>query len=272
MPSRVMHPEWRASQAGTKYPFADSATLTNSAGRFIAEDAFLDLSIYAIGGQERMFLSRVIVTSSLITVYFGDAADKQRCNGRFNLASPPDNVELLDRYNRPAGLIVSRGELLAQLQALGLGTHDFLVTATEICASCVMPTPEQGVRGFILDDGTVLSGDVWMVGGAGVVLTHEQITRSDACGDTVTEQAVRVDVVGDPLFRRLLCGSADLFSTPRILTELRILHNCELVTTLTPDDQGNIRILVGGNLAADTTLRARTTTEGLQLEKVGSNA
>lgn len=269
MPSRVMHPEWRDANAGTKYPFAETATLTNGLGRFVAEDAFLDVSIFAIGARERTYLSRVVVTSELITVYFGDSADKYRAVGEFDLADPPTTVALEDAYGRPAGLIVSRSELLAQLQALGLGTHDFLVDQTELVASCVAPTPEVGVRGFLLDDGTVVAGDAWLVGAEGVVLSADTVVRDRGCEGEVTEQVIRVDVVGDPLFRRLLCGAADLFVTPRVLQELRVLQNCELVATLTPDARGNIQLIIGGNLASDTTLRVRPASQGLQLEKVG---
>lgn len=260
--ARVMHPEWRDAGRDTNYPFADSATLTNSSGRFLAEDTFLDLSLYAIGLQERAFLTRINVESDTITIYFGDAADKFRCSGSFSLVDPPANVALADAYGRPAGLIVSRSELLAQLQSLGLGTHDFTVAATEICATCVIPTPERGVRGFLLEDGTVVSGDVWLVGDDGIVLSHERTAEN--------EETIRVDVVGDPLFRRLLCGAADLFSTPRVLTQLRVLQNCRLVAVLTPDARGDIQLIVGNHLASDTTLRIRPTSQGLKLEQAGA--
>lgn len=269
MALRTIYPEWRAANQKTKYPFAETATLTNAGGGFIAEDVFLDLALYPIGGQERMFLSKVVIDSETITVYFGDSGNKARCSGSFDLAEPASTLALADKYGRPAGVIVSQPELLAQLQALGLGTHEFGVTATEICATCIMPTPEIGVRGFLLEDGTVVAGKAWLVGEDGVVLTKGEVTTDDACGSPVTETVIRVDVVGDPLYRRRLCDPIELFVTPRFLTKLRVMVDCELLGEITPDEHGNIHILQGSSLASDTVLRIRPNDQGLKIEMVG---
>ncbi len=272
MPEPFYYPEWRAEQRRTKYPFADTATLTNGAGAFVADDAILDISLYPIGGRERMFLSRVLVEAAEITLYFGDAGDKLRCSGTFSLTDPPTVVALTDGFGRPAGLLVSESALLAQFQALGLGTHDFSVTATELCAVCVLPTPEPGVRGFLLDDGTIVAGDAWLVGGDGVVLTRTLAATEDDCGNRVVSQVLLVDIVGDPLFRQRLCDPTTVFAAPRLLKQLRILKDCDHVATLTPDDHGNISLRVGSNLASDTTLRIRPTEQGLRLETAEEGA
>ncbi len=266
----AFHPEWYDQNQKARYPFADSATLSNASGGFIADDVFLDLALYPIGGQERTFLSRVIVASEEITVFFGDTLNRFRCSGSFSPAELPDTVEIVDVFGRPAGLIVSRGELLAQLEALGLGAHDFTSIATEICAACVTPTPEIGVRGFLLDDGSVVSGAAWLVGGDGVVITYEPASLGDDCGDGYEETVISVNAVGDPLYRRTLCDPIELFTTPRVLTKLRIMNNCEYVATITPDARGDVKILAGHNLASDTILRIRPVPGGMRIEMARS--
>lgn len=245
---RVLFPEWRAENEPTKYPFADRATLRTAGGLAVGPDTFLDAALYPVGGGAGQYLSRVVVAPRRVAVVVGDPRAPALASSEFDPLAPPDLLELTDPLGRPAGVLVSEAARLAAFQAWPAGTHAFAPAATEFCASCVTPVPAAGVRGFATPDGELFTGDVWLVGEDGVVLS------ADAGG------AVRLDVVGDPLFRRRLCQPVELFSTPRFV---------RTVNGMRPDAAGDFKITVDPALAADTVLRVYRAGDGLTVEAVG---
>lgn len=260
---RLINREWRAQNDSTRYPFSSAAELTSRDGRVLIEGTFLDAFLYPVGGREGMYLSRVTLTHQQVTVWVGDADTETRCSGTFDLIRPDGLVRLIDALGRPAGVLVSEPARLGIFQSWGVGDHTFARAASEFCCSCCVPTPEVGLRGLRLPDGTVVTGEVWLVGDDGVVLRTEQEVVG---GRAVT--VVRVDVVGDPLFRRRLCEPDDLFITPSFVKTLRIRHaggefDCA------PDEYGNVRIAENGSTGVATVLRVRATADGLTISMAG---
>ena len=90
-------------------------------------------------------------------------------------------------------MLISATDRLSAFQTLGIGTHVFERAHTEFAATVCVPVPEIGINGFILDDGTLLTGDVWLIGTDGVVIRKTTITREVTCGSTTTYDAIRVD-------------------------------------------------------------------------------
>jgi hypothetical protein len=223
---RVKHPEWRDSHEPTKFPFSQSATLTNEAGDLIFEGTFLDASFYVIGGGAELYLSKVNVTGEEVTIYIGDAEIAELASSTFDRASPPDELRFVDQYERPAGLIVSESIRLSIFSAWAVGDHEFTTEQTAFVARCCHAVPLVGLRGFELDDGSVVSDDVWLVGDDGVILTCTTEAEQTVCGEATEDvTVVRVDIVGDPLFRRRLCSQPSFFETP---------HFLETITFCTP--------------------------------------
>jgi len=268
--TRRLHPEWRDVNEPIPYPFVDVATLRNAEGKFIPEGTFLDASLYPIGGGVRLRLSSVTVSHEEITLYIGDQINSQIAYGRFSLLEPPAELRLLDFWGRPAGVLVSTASKLSIFQAWGIGTHVFAVEATEFVTDVCIPTPEVGLRGFVLADGSVFTGDIWLIGDDGIVLSVEENTTVDASGTcqaaAIPETVIRVDVVGDPLFRRRIC--AGVFATPKFLKTITAVRNGNSFVC-GPDEFGDFKITVGTQDAEDTILRVRATKEGLIIEAVG---
>ncbi len=184
-----------------------------------------------------------------MTLAVGDGTAATLATTAFDPLAPQELLELTDQYGRPAGVLVSDVTRLAVFQTWPLGAHRFQPAATEFCASCVIPMPQVGVQGFLTDDGTLFTGDVWIVGEDGVVVRQD--------GDGV----VRFDVVGDPLFRRRLCQPVQLFATPRFI---------KTVNGMKPDERGDFKITVGRALAGDTVLRVYPDDKGgITIEAVG---
>jgi len=269
MPERVLYPQWRKQNETTKYPFGDDSTLINDAGFAVIEGTFLDAALYPIGGGVGLYISSVTVDHQSVTVIIGDLDNPAIASATFPLINPPNLVSLVDGFGRPAGVLVSETARLGIFQSWSIGTQEFLATETGFAATVCFPTPETGVRGFQLPDGTVMTGDVWIVGEDGVVLTEETVALPPVCGVTGSARVIRVDIVGDPLFRRRLCTPHSLFKTPRFIQKVRVVaKNTQFICG--PDANGELKMTVINDLAPDTVLRVRAVDGGMIIEAVGS--
>ncbi len=264
MPERIQFPEWPDANATTNYPFSAVATMTNGK-RTLAQGVFLDAALWPVGAVGALYLSRVVVGQTSITVYVGDDATPELAHGTFDFPVTQSALQLVDAYGRPAGTLASDANRLAVLAGWGTGDYSFAADQTEFVASTCFPQPASAVRGVLLDDGTLLDGEVWLVGDDGVALRHEQVTRPDG----VTQDVIRVDVVGDPLFRRRLCFPLDLFATPRFLRELVITDGRQYLS-LSPDAAGGVKMTANNDLAQDTVLRIRSAGTEIVIEAVGN--
>jgi hypothetical protein len=230
---RITYPDWRNENQASNYPFADTATLMSRDKLVLPVDMLVDASIFPIGGGARLYISSIVVGNRAVTIWIGDATNAQRASCVFDPLAPPGMLALADSYGRPAGMFVADPLQLAAAQSWSAGTHTFDLGATEFVASCTISTPEAGVRGLAAAQGILLTGDVWLVGEDGVVLTEE-------------EGNIRVDVVGDPLFARQQCASLNLFNTPRVL---------KTINNILPGPDGSFQFAVAAASAADTVLR-----------------
>jgi hypothetical protein len=142
---------------------------------------------------------------------------------------------------------------------------------TGFSAHVCLPVQENYFLGFLLDDGSLITGDIWLVGDDGIVLTHETVEApQDDCqvslGLDPTEQRIRVDVVGDPLFRQRLCASGTV--TPKFLKQLTLTSGDNTIV-LSPDAQGRIG-LTAGRLGGESTVLRITHRDGaLRIDTVG---
>jgi hypothetical protein len=256
--SRILFPQFRDEQADSKYPFADYATLTTSDGTLqIEKNAFIDGSFYLIGAGERLYLSSIAITELDVTLTVTSVSGTFSATARYDWRTPPENgvLNFVDNRDRPAGMIVAVLENLRQFRGWGLGTYTFAVTATEFAAGIVIPAKEPGVRAVKTSDGAFLTGDLWLVGDAGVVL---RATPGDV-------NVIRVDVVGVPLFKRYNCADAQSVFPPR--RYIKTINNCP------PDVYGNFTITATDkNLPAgrdDTVLRVYPELSGIVFEAIG---
>jgi hypothetical protein len=255
MPLDVLGTAWRQANQATRYPFLETASLTAADGSVLLEGVVLDAALYPVGGQAGLYLSQVVVAAGTVTVWIGQPGTAQLASGSFDPTRPPDLLALADGAGRPAGVLVSSRGQLGLLQSWGPGTHTFAPGATAFVGSVCVPTPEVGVRGLVLDDGSVFSGNVWIVGGAGVVV-----------GPGQGLQEVRIDVVGDPLYALALCGGAP---PPAFVAGIQVVSDSGTFT-LVPDDQGQVRLMAADADASDGVLRVTTGAAGLQIGAVGA--
>jgi len=257
MPNQIRHPEWRPSLEDTNYPFSPVVSLKNSAGTVIPGNSFLDAHFYPIGGTTGIYLSKFSVSHTEITFHIGDDSSSDIASGSVPTNTEiPSYVRLTDVYGRPAGIIVSEPQRLAAFGSFGVGDHEFTQGQTEFVATVCMPTPDIGLRGVVLPDGNVKSGQLWLVGEDGVVLRNSVTEIPGASIPTI-----RVDIVGDPLFRRRLCQPRQLFTTPKFVEKIEV-KNGDQTWACTPDTNGRLFIQGNDSLAAKAALRVRTASDG----------
>lgn len=262
--TRITHQDWRTQQRQAKYPFADYATLRYDDDRFIDKSIFLDATIYPIGGQERMRLSKIVVSGKTVELHVGMDGYASLCSGSFEIPEPGEVIKLSDDYGRPAGVFVVDPVGVQGLHSWGEGEYEFSDSQTALVASVCVPMPEFGVRGFILESGDIFTGDVWLVGENGVVLR----TEADPAGQ---ETIIRVDVVGDPLFKRALCDKeADSPLGPVALFKNKTF--LKTINNLPPDEYGDFKITGGSNIALDSILRVYPVPGGVKFEFVGEKS
>lgn len=261
------HPEWRDQNGTSKYPFSDRATLTNDNDVFLPETVLLDAALYPIGATARLYLSSVSVDAENATLTVGDELQTVVASVTFDLTQPPDLLKLVDNFGRPAGVFVSEATRLSTFQGWE-GVNEFTIAQTEFVARVCMPVPAIGFRGFVLDDGSVFTDDIWLVGDGGVVLRREAVAVPSPgyTDESVVREVIRVDIVGDPLFRRRLCGS--LFVTPRFLKTITVRNGCEEIVC-GPDSAGDFKLTAGTQDAEDSVLRIRSVDGRLFFEAVG---
>jgi hypothetical protein len=235
---RIFVPEWQDDLKDSRYPFTDSSSLESPEGVSIDKDMFVDAVLYPIGYSAPIYLRTIAAEARLVTFTISDATNTMVVTGAVDPFGTDDDIVLTDNYGRPAGLLVCGPDNIARLQAWPLGTYNFDSNA-EFVASVVIPMPESHLSGFILPDGTMMTGDVWFVGENGVVVRYD----SD-------DDAIRFDMVGDPLFKRALCSNPEaanpLFITPNFL---------RTINGLRPDEHGNFFLTVNNKLAGDSILR-----------------
>lgn len=246
--TEIYFPPFRKEQAQGRYPFADGALLTTDTGFTVRDEIFLDAVLYPLGMTSRVSLQAVVVTYSLITLQIGSLEAGLLCSGEFDPAEPPEVIALTDANGRSAGVLVADPDFLLELTVWAVGTHTFAAGAAEFVATVCLPRPDVGVRALGAVDADLLVDDVWLVGDDGVVLTE-------------VDGNIRIDIVGDPLFRRRLCTPAELFVTPLML---------QSINHIGPDEFGNWSFILGDHLAADSALRIFVQNGELHFEVIGS--
>lgn len=251
--SRILFPQFRDEQSSSKYPFADSATLLSDNGIKIDNDLFTDASFFGVGVNERVYISSIVVTAQTVTITVGDAANSTRMTGSYSVFNPPETgvIAFTDLYGRPAGtLLIGKNECdRIKFSTWPIGQHSFKITATEFVSTVVIPAKEPGVRAITPEPQQLQTGDVWLVGNNGVVVRAED------------DRTIRVDIIGAPLFKRLICEPQTTFVAKPVL---RTINGCG------PDSYGNFIITATNKTVNHPTTRIYPNNDTLTIATIGS--
>ncbi|NDD52797.1 hypothetical protein EBZ39_02785 [bacterium] len=239
---RILFPEFRDEQADSRYPFADSATLIDSSGIIVlSRDLFIDASFFPVDAGARLYLSKISVAAGVVTIFVGDANTAGLISTTYSdISVPPTGVlTFADAYARPAGMLLAETIKLEELATLADGDYTFNRAATEFVSTVVAPAKTPGVRGLLAPTGELLYGDVWFVGDAGIVVRAE------------SDQVIRFDVTGVPLFKRFVCEPLSSFPAKNYL---KTINGCG------PDKYGNFTITATGHAVSERTNNTKNDT------------
>lgn len=195
-------PEWRDETASSRYPFDDTAALrsTSSPAVVVADGLLLDACLYPSFADVGLY--RVLVAADrTITLVFAPATA-----GATAEAELTPGQTLADVYEGGvvAGVLVLADDWEQAVSAWPAGEHRFDQRRNRLVPAVVKAGPEFGVEG-VTDGSLTAGGELWIIADDGVVV------RPDG------DDRVRVDVVGDPLFRRRRCNPDEAFVTPRFV-------------------------------------------------------
>lgn len=228
--TRVFVRPWRNDAAASSFPFVSTLEASADTGFPFPVAAVLDASFYAVPG--RLLLTQIdVAEDGVATIWVGTEDEPKLASAEVAPADTNEQIAFRTEHGRDYGILVVDPTPLQTITAWTSGSHGF-AEQLEFVVSTIFPA-STGIEGFLLDDGTLLTDDVWLVGEDGVVV------RS-------INGLLRVDVVGDPIFRRALCEESGLFVTPRFV---------KTISGISPDDYNGFTITPGLDLAADTILR-----------------
>jgi hypothetical protein len=250
--TEIVFPEWRNQSEHTNYPFSDRATMVSSGGVRIPKNLFDDARFYPIGAIAGVYLKRVTIQGNIVTMTIADP-ERELATGSFDYTNPGNDVVFRDGLARAAGVLVSTTRKLLLVPASFPSEVTFTQDQAEFAPSCVVPLPQPGVRGFLLDDGSYFTSDIFLVGVDGIVLT---VPRSNV---------IRVDVLGDPYARLEECEEEGI--------PVDAFCGLKTINNIPPDPEtGDFKISPGANppYAMDNVLRVRQTARRLIIETVGT--
>lgn len=235
----------------THYPFSDAATMTSYEDQFVPPDVFTDARLHIYGADESQHISRIEFGVNALSIVVSDSTGELATAKVEDLSA--GRAVFQDVFEREVGLLL--GDFVKLLAVIpGPRTLTFSPSGLPFAATTIIPIPSDGVEGFTNDDGDYLSGEVWLIGGAGVKVT----------GDVGTN-TVRIDITGDRFFKRKACSSeTQSFITPHPLRAITVNGGSELY----PDEFGNMQFILGSGGAVDNILRIEPVLNGLRLRIV----
>lgn len=178
--------EYRNKNSQRKYPFADDVTLEDTNGNSLPVDFLIDAFLYPIDLTGAVYLSHINISDGIMD--FSEEGGDQAF-GYAEFATGDEVAYVYDyAYNRQIGLVVF-GSGLTNVLA-GDTERVFDSSGTQLCPTTYIALNQQGVRGFLLEDGTLLTGDIVFEGYNGVSIQ----SYVDGDGNSV----IRFDVVGVP--------------------------------------------------------------------------
>jgi len=243
--TRILGQEWRDENQNTGYPFSSRASRRNRKGIFIPEGTFIDAVFYPLQqGKFPIYLSKVFVTAEKITLTITDQENNFFATAEFTPTQISGPVCFKDANRLAAGAVILDPTAGGVFTGWGAGEHTFLPEETEFAATCHVPIPDTGVSSIHIGSSR-LTSKVILVGGIGVALSAKSILVDNDFGGVTRGTEIRVDIVGDPLFRRRLCDRQSApFIPPRFIRTIRVIGPNQTIDIPVGKD-GNFFIYAG---------------------------
>ena len=161
----ILYPEYNNQNSQRNYPFDDSATLLDTAGVSLPCDFIVDINLFVFKASGIPYIKsinipegRIIIGGDNSTIY--GFADMDGSNSAIIYDS--------EDYMRQVGIVVfGAGMPLFNVVI----PHTYTNQGTPLAVSAWFELNQIGVRGFLLEDGTLITGDVVFEGRHGINVT-----------------------------------------------------------------------------------------------------
>lgn len=200
---------WAQETKRSPYPFVDVATLKDASGLLrLSGSWILDAKLWpAMTAPAKVYLQSIERSRGLL---------------RFTVASTEETLctaEVTDFTKRRLAFFDSRGAqsgfvsfaagALQHIYDHPSATYLFPVEATEFVPAAVTPALISGLGSVKDTAGNAVQEDVRLVGGEGVAL------------HVIPGNQIRIDIIGDPYYRRDTCDNAELLG--RLINPVKLL-------------------------------------------------
>jgi len=165
--SDPLHQSWEDLHENSTFPFADTATLTSTSRNLtIPKQAIRDLTLAT---PQQSTAARLASIERTITSVILTFQQQNTVIATAVIASTDDSwVQITDDEGTPAGRIKIDKVAFATLFGISIGLYRFNDAATTLVPWTTFYRPRNGLRGFLLPDGTVLTGEVTIIAGDGL--------------------------------------------------------------------------------------------------------
>jgi len=234
----VNYIEWRNANAQRNFPFADEQTLMATSLYSLSNSVILDAFFYPVNLEGALYLSGISTQESTIKI-----SDDNGVVASAAFTAGQTVMDFYDDYDRHIGTMLVSDDF----ENL---SDDLVFTAdtTAFAVECVAAQNQPGVRGILMPDGVLISGDVVFQGDDGMLIDSytdagKNILRISARG--VQDIPECVDLA-DPIkcidVNQVNAGSLTI---SRSGANIYIAHRSQLEDVCTtkeyiPDDEGNL--------------------------------
>lgn len=157
----ILYTEYINQNSQRNYPFSDSATLKDSGGVSLPTDFIVDINMFVFNATGVPYIQSINVTENRIIF----AVDGTVCGFADMDGSTEIAIYDSEDFMRQIGVVVFG----AGLSSFNTGmAHVYASNATSLCVTAWFNLKQAGVRGFLLEDGTLVTGAVTFEGRNGI--------------------------------------------------------------------------------------------------------
>lgn len=201
--TETLFQDWADLHEDTPYPFTDAATMRSTGGLVtLPRNAIVDAAIGASTTSAATYVSLITRTATAVVISF---AQSQVVIGTVTIGPSDDGwLDVVDTSNAFVGRVKINRNLFAVLFGWAVRSYTFAASALPLVPYATYFRPSNGVRGFKLPDGTVLTGDVTLLIGYGIavstvgsawVLTAKGNPFVGVSGDGLIPRAIRTVIL-----------------------------------------------------------------------------
>lgn len=219
---RILNQQYQDALRSEVYPFLGATDITSTDGTpTLPADCFLDLNLMVDESTTGVFLTSVIVGADVKFVF----STVDETVGTLSSTSLTGNQATVTNGTLVVGYAVMNPNSVGVVQSWVPGTYAF---NAQVIPHLLVLSDKRWRRGFILPDGTVLEGDVYLVADRGLWLKN-------------TGSGFTFNVTGDP-FNNRVTPSRAIISISTALSDVN--KNVNLVTESSVSEGTPFRLAV----------------------------